>query len=73
MDYRSRNVLTIPEAIKRSKDEGIPIAEVALRRWVKEGKLPVAYAGRKALIYWPNLVNLVCCGAPHSEEQAEAV
>ena len=52
--------MTIHEAVRRSKAEGIPIAETALRRWVKDGTLPATYAGRKALIFWPNLVKLLC-------------
>ncbi len=45
--------MTINEAVRRSKAEGIPIAETALRRWVKDGTLHATYAGRKALIFWP--------------------
>lgn len=57
---QNRNVLSINESVARSKLEGIPITETALRRWIKDGTLKVAYAGRKALIYWPNLVKLLC-------------
>lgn len=59
-EITNRNVLTINEAVVRSKMEGMPIAETALRRWVKDGTLRVTYAGRKALIYWPALVRLLC-------------
>lgn len=58
----NRNILTINEAVLKCKDENIPIAETALRRWVKDGTLHATYAGRKALIYWPNLVRLLCGG-----------
>lgn len=58
----NRNILTINEAVQKCKDENIPIAEAALRRWVKDGTLHATYAGRKALIYWPNLVRLLCGG-----------
>lgn len=35
-----RDVLTIREAVQRSKDEGVPVSEYALRRWVKVGAIP---------------------------------
>lgn len=59
-EVQSRNILTINEAVARSKLEGIPIPETALRRWVRDGTLPAAFAGRKALIFWPNVVRLLC-------------
>ena len=63
------DIMTINEAVRRSKTEGIPIAETALRRWVKDGTLPATYAGRKALVYWPNLVRLLCGEAILSNKQ----
>lgn len=59
-EIQNRNVLSTNEAVARSKLEGIPIAETALRRWIKDGTLKVAYSGKKALIYWPNVVKLLC-------------
>lgn len=56
----SRNIVTINQAVKRGKDEGLPIAECALRRWIKDGTLRATYAGKKALLYWPNVVKLLC-------------
>lgn len=56
----THNIVTINEAVRRSKAEGIPIAESALRRWVRDGTLHATYSGRKALIYWPNLIKLIC-------------
>ena len=56
------DVLTINEALKRAHAEGIPLPETALRRWVKSGEIPAVYAGKKALIYWPNIVKFVCGG-----------
>ncbi len=29
------DVLTIREAVRRSKDEGVPVSEYTLRRWVR--------------------------------------
>lgn len=59
-EVQNRNILTINEAVARSKLEGMPIPETALRRWVRDGTLHATYAGRKALIYWPNVVKLLC-------------
>ena len=52
-EVQGRNILTINETVTRSKLEGIPVPETALRRWVRDGTLPAAFAGRKALIFWP--------------------
>lgn len=59
-EIQNRNLLSINETVARSKLEGLPITETALRRWVRNGTLHATYAGRKALIYWPNLVKLLC-------------
>lgn len=61
-DLKKRNILTINEAVARSRLEGIPVPETALRRWIRDGTLHATFAGRKALIYWPNLVRLLCGG-----------
>lgn len=55
------DVMTIREAVKRSKDEGLPISEYTLRQWVKTGAVPVRKIGNKALLYYPNLVKYLQC------------
>ena len=50
------DVLTIRQAVARARSEGLPVAECAVRRWIKTGALPVRWAGSKALIYLPSLV-----------------
>lgn len=55
------DMLTIREAVDRAKQEGIPISEYTLRRWVKSGAVPVRVAGKKQLIYFPNLVRYMQC------------
>lgn len=55
------NVLTIRDAVKRAKDEGYPISEYTLRRWVKSGIIPARMIGAKALIYYPHLISYLCC------------
>ncbi len=55
------DVLTIREAVRRSKDEGVPVSEYTLRRWVKTGAIPTRQAGTKTLIYFPRLVEFLTC------------
>lgn len=55
------NVVTIREAVARAKAEGIPVSEYTLRGWVKSGAVPVRVAGRKQLLYYPNLVRYMQC------------
>lgn len=54
------DIATINQTLKRAKEENLCISETALRRWVRDGTLHATYAGRKALIYWPALVRLLC-------------
>ncbi len=63
-----RDVLTIREAVQRSKDEGVPVSEYTLRRWVKIGAIPTRQAGTKTLLYWPRLVEFLTCvdGCDHA-------
>ena len=53
------NLLSINRAVTRGKAEGLPVTETALRRWVKTGEVRAVYAGKKALIYWPNLIQFL--------------
>lgn len=59
-EIKNKNVLSINETVARSKLEGLPVTETALRRWVRDGTLHATYAGRKALLFWPNVVKLLC-------------
>ena len=55
------DVLTIREAVKRADAEQLPVSEYALRRLVKSGQIPVRMVGRKALLYYPQLVRYLQC------------
>lgn len=59
-EIQTRNLLSINETVARSKLEGMPIPETALRRWIKDGVIPATYSGRKALLYWPAVKKLLC-------------
>lgn len=58
------DVLTIRAAVARAKDEGLPVSEYTLRSWIKSGRVPVVYAGTRALVYFPNIVNYLQNGDP---------
>ncbi len=56
------NMVTVNEAVKRAKADGLPISEYTLRKWIKGGEIPYRKAGVKILIFYPNLVNYLKCG-----------
>lgn len=60
------NVLTIREAVKRAKADGLPISEYTLRQWVRTGVIPARKAGTKALLFYPNLVRYLQCEADNA-------
>ena len=50
---------TIREIHRRLVQEGYHISECALRRWIKEGRLPAVYSGTKALIAYVRVLELM--------------
>lgn len=58
------DVLTIRDTVTRAKAEGLPVSEYTLRNWIKAGRIPVAYAGTRALVYYPNVINYLQTGDP---------
>ena len=55
------NVVTIREAVQRAKADGLPVSEYALRQWVRTGVIPARKAGKKQLLFYPNLVRYLQC------------
>ena len=55
------NMLTIRQVVDRLKADGLPLSEYALRLLVKRGAIPVRYAGQKALIFYPNVLDYLKC------------
>lgn len=55
------DVLTIREAVQRSKAEGLPVTEYTLRHWVRIGAIPTRKVGQKVLLFYPNLVRFLQC------------
>lgn len=56
-----RQILTVRESVARARVEGLPISEYSLRLWIKQGLIPVRLAGRKQLIFWPNVREYLTC------------
>ena len=55
------NVVTVREAVQRAKQDGFPVSEYTLRKWIRAGVIPVRKAGTKCLLYYPNLVRYLRC------------
>ena len=55
------DVVTIREAVQRARNDGLPVTEYALRRWIKAGAIPSRNIGAKALLFYPNLVRYLQC------------
>jgi hypothetical protein len=53
------DVATINQTLERARAQGMGLPETALRRWVHERTIPVAFVGSKALIYWPALMDFL--------------
>ena len=58
------DVLTIRAAVARAKEDGLPVSEYTLRSWIKAGRVPVVYAGTRALVYYPNILQYIKTGDP---------
>lgn len=54
-------MLTIRQMAERLKEEQLPVSEYTLRILVKQGRIPARYAGSKALLYVPNVLNYFRC------------
>lgn len=55
----TKSLLTVREAVRRSKADGLDLSEYTLRKWVRLGVIPTCQAGAKTLIFYPNLVTYV--------------
>ena len=55
------DIVTIRDAVKRAKREGLPVSEYSLRTWIRTGAIPVRRVGRKVLLYYPLLMSYLQC------------
>ena len=56
------DLCTIRDAAKRLKSDGLPVAEYALRQWVKTGLVRSIPCGQKRLIFYPAVKEFICNG-----------
>ena len=65
---------TIPQTLIRLREEGIYISESALRTWVRNGSIPANYCGKRAYLWYPNVLNFLKGGTtrPVAEQPAVA-
>ena len=47
---------TIPQTLEHLRADGFYISENALRTWVKTGSIPASYCGKRAYIWYPNVL-----------------
>lgn len=59
MNSITKMILTIPETVKRLAEDGMPVSKYTLKQWVDKGLIPCTYAGRKRLLYYPNVVAFI--------------
>lgn len=62
---------SIPNTLKRLHDEGYPVSENALRCWVKSGKIPAVYSGRRAYLWYPNVLAFLRGEATQGKKEDE--
>ncbi len=55
------DLVVTQEAVRRLDADGLPVSEYTLRRWIKQGIIPVRRIGTKALIFYPALVRYLRC------------
>ena len=65
------NTGTIRQTHQRLQEEGMNISENTLRVWVREKILPAAFCGKKAYIYYPNVIELIKSGNSPTSPQPE--
>lgn len=62
-NIRPPRIRTIPKAEVQLKTDGINnISAYTLRRWAKEGKIPVIHSGNKILINYDKLLEFLANG-----------
>lgn len=53
---------TIAVTLRRLRADGYQISESALRGWVRNGTLPATWCGRKALLFYPAVLQFLETG-----------
>ena len=62
------DLLTPRQTVARLKADGLPVSEYALRSWVRTKQIPAAWIGKKAILFYPNVVKFICQQAGDKED-----
>ncbi len=60
MNYK---VGTVRQIQRQLKEDGFQVSEYALRLWIKDGSLPAVYSGKKALIAYQKVLEIIYAAA----------
>lgn len=55
------DIVTVREATRRARADGLPVSEYCIRQWIRLGVVPVRKAGNKNLLSYANLVSFLRC------------
>ena len=64
---------TIPQTLEHLRADGFYVSENALRTWVKTGSIPASYCGRRAYIWYPNVLAFLREGNTSAVTPSKAV
>lgn len=53
------DLLTPRQTVVRLKADGLPVSEYAIRCWIRTKQIPAAWIGKRALLYYPNVVQFI--------------
>ena len=53
------DLLTPRQTVVRLKADGLPVSEYALRSWLRTKQIPAARIGKRALLYYPNVLQFI--------------
>lgn len=65
MNYQTGS---IRQTLQRLHAEGYCVSENALRTWVKSGQIPASYCGKRAYVYYPNVLAFLKAGTTAQKE-----
>lgn len=55
----ANDLLTPRQTVARLKADGLPVSEYALRSWVRTKQIPAAWIGKRALLFYPNVLKFI--------------
>lgn len=64
---------TIPQTLAHLRADGINVSENALRTWVKNGSIPASYCGKRAYLWYPNVLAFLRDGSAPAATRSKAI